>query len=151
MKAASAKPRTQRDEGVVSGPKLPLEEAPKKRRDVRIVQPKEDEVDDTERDRRRLLSRYMQSEGRAAITRAADVYFQGGFELPLEQDVQLKLLEHFDEMRSAQAVSALSDLVDEEPPQQLPVFRQRLRRLEDHAEDAALRESAALLRRRLPA
>lgn len=151
MKAASAKPRTEYKEAEVAETKALPEEAPKKRRDVRIVQRKEDEVDDTERDRRQLLSRYLMSEGRAAITKAANTYFQKGFDFPREQDVQLKLLEHFDEQRSAQAVATLSELMDEEDPQQLPIFRQRLRRLEDHADDEALRAAAALLRRRLPA
>jgi hypothetical protein len=150
MKAASAKPRTEREEPV-SGPRASLEEAPKKRREARIVQRKEDEIDDNERNRRRLLSRYMQAEGRAAITREADTYFQGGFQFPREQEVQLKLLEHFDEARAAEALATLSELIDEEAPLQLPIFRQRVRRIEDHADDVALRETAAQLRRRLPA
>lgn len=150
MKAASAKPRTERIEGIAE-PRLPLEEAPKKRREARIVQRKEDEIDDNERNRRRLLSRYMQAEGRAAITREANTYFQGGFEFPREQEVQLKLLEHFDEARAAEALATLAELIDEEAPLQLPIFRQRVRRIEEHADDENLRETAARLRRRLPA
>lgn len=151
MKAASAKPRSVREEAAVSPARESLSEAPKKRREARIIVRREDEIDDTERNRRKLLSRYLASEGRAAITRAADVYFQEGFALPREQEVQLKLLEHFDEMRAAQALAALTELMDEEDPQQLPVLRQRLRRLEDHAEDLTLRQAATDLRRRLPA
>lgn len=152
MKAASAKPRTLRDEGQVKGIAATLEGgAPKKRREARIIVRKEDEIDETERTRRRLLSRYLASEGRAAVTRAADEYLTGGFELPREQEVQLKLLEHFNEERAKEALSVLHDLIDEEEPQQLPVLRQRLRRLEDHAEDQGLREAAAELRRVLPA
>lgn len=151
MKAASAKPRAQKDSGQVIFAREVLEETPKKRRDARIVVRKEDDIDDRERERRKLLSRYLASEGRAAITHAADLYFQGGFALPLEQNVQLKLLEHFDEMRAKEAIFALSDLIDEQEPQQLHVFRQRLRRLEDHAEDESVRSMAAQLRRSLPA
>lgn len=151
MKAASAKPRTQREEIAIVDAKEALEEAPKKRREARIIVRKEDMIDDTERTRRRLLSRYLAAEGRAAITRAADEYFAGGFSFPNEQEVQLKLLEHFDELRAAEAVMALAELIQEDAPQQLPVFRQRLRRLEEHAEDATLRHAAAELRRRLPA
>jgi hypothetical protein len=124
---------------------------PKKRREARIVQRKEDEIYETERTRRRLLSRYLAAEGRAAITHAADAYLGQGFALPPEQEVQLKLLEHFDEARAVEAVSALSLLIDEDDPIQLPVLRQRLRRLEDHAEDEKLRDAATELRRRLPA
>lgn len=150
MKAASARPRTLREEvGVVPAKELPAE-APKKRREARIVVRKEDEVDEKERNRRRLLSRYLASEGRAAVTKAADQYLQEGFLLPLEQEVQLKLLEHFDETRAGQALSALGELMLEEQPQQLPVLRQRLRRLEDHAEDDGVRQAASVLRRRLP-
>jgi hypothetical protein len=151
MKAASAKPRALREDVAVAVTKEPIVEAPKKRRDARIVQRKEDEIDDTERTRRRLLSRYLAAEGRAAITHAADAYFKEGFELPLEQDAQLKLLEHFDEARAGQALSALTTIFEEDDPIQLPILRQRLRRLEDHAEDVSLRSAATELRRRLPA
>lgn len=151
MKAASAKPRTVREDvGVSPGREAPAE-APKKRREARIVQRKEDEIDDTERTRRRLLSRYLAAEGRAAITHAADAYFGGGFTLPKEQEVQLKLLEHFDEARAVEAVSVLTLLIEEDDPIQLPVLRQRLRRLEEHADDLNLRSAATQLRRRLPA
>lgn len=152
MKAASAKPRTLSEVGQARALAVPLdEEVPKKRREARIIVRKEDEVDDTERRRRRLFSRYLASEGRVAITRAANEYFSEGFVLPREQEAQLKLLEHFDEARTGEALSVLHELIDEEEPQQLPVLRQRLRRIEDHAEDAALRQAAADLRRVLPA
>ena len=151
MKAASARPRDLNDAGAVIPAKTAPEEAPKKRREARIVQRKLDDIDDTERDRRRLLSRYLASEGRAAITRAADVYFQGGFEIPREQEPQLKLLEHFNEELAGGALAVLAELIEDEKPQQLPVFRQRLRRLEDHAEDKSVRDAASELRRVLPA
>lgn len=151
MKAASAKPRSERVEVGVSPGREVVIEAPKKRREARIVQRKEDEIDETERTRRRLLSRYLAAEGRAAITHAADAYFGEGFVLPREQEVQLKLLEHFDEVRAGEAVAALTSLIEEDDPIQLPVLRQRLRRLEDHADDPGLRDAATELRRRLPA
>jgi len=150
MKAASAKPRTLQEEVKAASREI-AEEAPKKRREARIIVRKEDEIDDTERTRRRLMSRYLAAEGRAAVSRAADEYFREGFELPKEQEVQLKLLEHFDESHSRKALEILADLIEEEEPLQLPVFRQRLRRLEDHAEDSSLRDAAAELRRLLPA
>ncbi len=150
MKAASAKPRTLRED-VKDAAAQDLPEEPKKRREARIIQRKEDEIDDAERNRRRLLARYLASEGRAAVTRAANDYLSGGFQLPREQEAQLKLLEHFDEARSKEAVTVLAELIEDEDPQQLPVFRQRLRRLEDHAEDESLRTAAADLRRLLPA
>lgn len=121
-----------------------------KRREARIVQRREDTVDATEADRRRLLSQYMASEGRSAITRAADNYFRAGFEIPREQEAQLKLLEHFDESRARQAIAVLKELIKLDPPKQLPLFRQRLRRLEDHADEPTTRQEAEALRRELP-
>lgn len=155
MKAASAKPKSlsgdattlMSDVGEVA---LALAE-PKKRRQARIISRVTGEVDDRERSRLRLLSRLMASEGRAAITRAVDEYLSHEFELPLEQEVQLKLLEHFDEVRARSAMQNLSQLIEGEEPRQLPLFRQRLRRLEDYADDAETREQAAILRRSLPA
>ena len=158
MKAASAKPRTLSDpvrERVVIEVKHELDaaelDARKKRREARIVVRKEDEIDETEKTRRRLLSRYLAAEGRAAVTKAASDYLAAGFEFPREQEAQLKLLEHFDEAHAERALIVLKDLLSEEAPTQLPVFRQRLRRLEDHADDPQLREAAAQMRRSLPA
>lgn len=152
MKAASARPRTREEVGSAAlSTATPLEPQPAKRREARIVQRKTDEIDEQEKNRRRLFSQFMASEGRAAITRAADTYLTAGFTLPREQDAQLKLLEHFNELRAHEALVVLSELVREETPRQLPVFRQRLRRLEDHAEDPRTREAAADLRRALPA
>ncbi len=157
MKAASAKPRSLRgasfqehglSDGTVAGATEP---ALKKRRQARIVQRSTEQIDEVERSRLRLLSRLMASEGRAAITRAVDEYLAQGFELPAEQDVQLKLLEHFDEAKARQAIKQLAELIQSEAPRQLPLFRQRLRRLEDHADDVVTREAAAELRRSLPA
>jgi hypothetical protein len=127
-----------------------LEGAVQKKREARIVQRREDTVDEAEQLRRRLLAQFMQSEGRSAITRAADKYFEAGFEVPAEQEFQLKLLEHFEESRVRAGLAALKILMQTESPTQLPLFRQRLRRLEDHAEEPATREAASDLRRSLP-
>jgi hypothetical protein len=155
MKAASARPRAS-GEVEALGPDLgpaegsATETAVHKKREARIVARREDTVDETEQLRRRLLAQYMQSEGRSAITRAADKYFQAGFEIPVEQEAQLKLLEHFDESRVSAGLEVLTALIQSEAPRQLPLFRQRLRRLEDYAEDPGIRQAAADLRRILP-
>ena len=104
-------------------------------------------VDDSELERRHLLTRLLDSEGPAAITRAANAYRKGGFQFPAEQLVQLKLLEHRDEAEVCAALDVLTALLDEQTPIQLPVFEQRLKRLEDGAEEAATRSRAAELRR----
>ena len=150
MKAASAKPKTLR-EVAAQVPEEELKLEPKKRREARIIQRKEDAVDDVEMNRRRLLSRFMASEGRAQVTRHADAFFAAGFSVPREQETQLKLLEHFDEARAREAMACLSELMQEEAARQLPLFRQRLRRLEEHADEEITRLAAAELRRTLPA
>lgn len=113
------------------------------------MQVKPGQVDERERERLRLLSHFMNSEGRSAISRAAETYWAAGFELPEEQEVQLKLLEHFDEGRARQALEVLARILQHEKPKQLPVFDQRLRRLEEHADDPTTRAQAAELRRAL--
>ncbi|MCH2108196.1 MAG: hypothetical protein MK135_02620 [Polyangiaceae bacterium] len=158
MKAASAKPRSQPSDGGVREGRLAhaqvaqaAEQAPKKRREARIIQRKEGEIDDRERSRRHLLHQFMNSDGRAAVTRAADNYHDAGFELPQEQDAQIRLLEHFDEAIARGALRCLATLLDQEEPAQLPVLRQRLRRLEENAEETSTQEEAAELLRLLPA
>lgn len=104
-------------------------------------------LDDAELERRHLLARLLDSEGPAAVTRAANAYKKGGYEFPLEQPVQLALLEHSDESEVCSALDALTALLDEQAPIKLPVFEQRLKRLEDGAENPETRQRAAELRR----
>jgi hypothetical protein len=104
-------------------------------------------VDDSELERRHLLTRLLDSEGSAAVTRAANAYRKGGFQFPEEQLVQLKLLEHSDEAEVCTALGVLTALLDQQAPIKLPVFEQRLKRLEDDAEEAETRQRAAELRR----
>ena len=104
-------------------------------------------LDDAELERRQLLARLLDSEGPAQVTRAANAYRKGGFRFPDEQPVQLKLLEHSDEGEVQSALVVLTALLDRQAPIQLPVFEQRLKRLEDDAEEAETRSRAAELRR----
>jgi hypothetical protein len=106
-------------------------------------------VDDSELERRHLLARLLDSEGSAAVTRAAKAFRKSGFQFPEEQLVQLKLLEHTDEAEVCAALDILAALLDQQAPIKLPVFEQRLKRLEDGAEEAATRSRAAELRRAL--
>jgi hypothetical protein len=89
----------------------------------------------------------MMSETRGSISRAADEYAQAGFEFPAEQTVQLQLLEHFDEERARSAITVLAHLIDAEPPLKRPILEQRLRRLEEYADEPSTRSAAAELRR----
>jgi hypothetical protein len=149
--SASAAPKSKRD----SLPPRPGDEVereklaapPSPKRVARIVKPTESSVDQRERERERLLARLLGSEGRAAVTRAATDYRAQNFEYPREQAVQLKLLEHLDEEVIREAISNLSALIAVEPVLKRPVLEQRLKRLEDTAEDEATRASASELRR----
>ncbi|MEO8906247.1 MAG: hypothetical protein ABI488_26780 [Polyangiaceae bacterium] len=104
-------------------------------------------VDDTELERRHLLSRLLDCVGPAAVARAAKAYLKGGFSFPEEQPVQLKLLEHTDEAEVCRALDVLTALLDQQAPIQLPIFEQRLKRLEEGAENPETRARAAELRR----
>ena len=146
--AASAKPRAsgQRVGSPKEQPRIDSQ-APPPRRVARIVAPAASTPDEQEVLRSRLLQRIILSEGRGAVTRAADDFIDAGFAFPEEQQVQLQLLEHFDDARAREALGVLARILDEEPPIKRPLFEQRLRRIEEHAEDLLLREEAASLRR----
>lgn len=118
-----------------------------KPRSARIVQMQASGPDDREKQRLKLIDRLLRSEGRVAITRAARELEAAGFEFPVEQAVQLQLLEHFDESCAHQAICNLTQLLNEEAPIKRPLFEQRLRRLEEFADDAETRQAAADLRR----
>jgi hypothetical protein len=107
--------------------------------------------DDREKQRLRLIERLLMSEGRVAISRAANDLRLAGFDFPQNQDVQLQLLEHNDEALARQAIIQLRVLLQSERPIKLPVFSQRLRRLEEVGEDPSTRNAAADLRRMIRA
>jgi len=146
----SASPRA--DTGAPQSPAealAPLPEAPilaPTKRAARIVT-QTTALDGAELERRHLLSRLLDSEGPSAVTRAANAYRKGGFSFPDEQPVQLKLLEHSDEGEVCHALEVLASLLDRQTPIKLPVFEQRLKRLEDSAENQETRTRAAELRR----
>jgi hypothetical protein len=121
------------------------------RRSARIVATGSRNADSAEVQRERLLARLLASEGRAMISRAADECRRAGVEFPLEQAVQLQLLEHVDEALARDALSALGRILAAEAPRKRPILEQRLKRLEDCADEEATRSAAAELRRSLRA
>lgn len=152
--AASAAPRKKRGAETEEAAEAPVAaESPPKaepvRRAARIVQAGKGPADEQEREREKLLGRLMQSQGRGAISRAANEFLGRGFALPDEQEVHLQLLEHFDEPRACESLRALCRLLEEDQPVKRPVLDQRLRRLEEHADEASTRDLAAELRRSL--
>lgn len=127
-------------------------EAPRAaRRSARIVASTSPATDAARVERERLLARLLASEGRAMITRAANECQRAGVEFPLEQAVQLQLLEHVDEAFARAAMDALGRIFSAEAPAKRPILEQRLRRLEDTADEEATRNAAAELRRSLRA
>lgn len=149
--AASASPHQTKKAGLVASlpyaAPSPSRPAPEPRRAARIITLPTGSSDQLERERQRLLERLLASEGRVAISRVADEYRAAGFAFPMEQEVQLKLLEHLDEECARAAIVALESLLGKERPIKKPLFEQRLRRLEEYADEAATREVAASLRR----
>lgn len=119
------------------------------RRSARIVASASPSADTARVERERLLARLVASEGRAMITRAANECQRAGIEFPLEQAVQLQLLEHVDEAFARAAMDALGRIFSAEAPTKRPILEQRLRRLEDTADEEATRSAAAELRRSL--
>jgi hypothetical protein len=132
------------DDAHLDGPKLNGSNG--KRRDVRIVQLGSQSVDVDER-RRRLLDRLARAEGRSAISRVADDLSDGNFGIPKEQELQLQLLEHENEERAREAVFIMAELLQKQVPIKRPILDQRLRRLEEYAEDPITRDAAAALRK----
>jgi hypothetical protein len=151
--AASAAPKRERPDVAPGSRPEPSaraasDEAVPLRRPIRLVQSAPAAVaDDRERERLRLLDRLMASETRGAISRAADELRRSGHEFPGNQLVQLQLLEHFDETVACEALGVLSLLLQNEIPIKRPVFEQRLRRLEECADESVTRDAAANLRR----
>ncbi len=145
--AASATPKPLPAEGGARVPLRRREAVVKDRTAARIVQALPGEQDDREGERLRLLERIVLSEGRSAISRAIDVYLHAGFELPREQEVQLQLLEHVREEHAREGIQGLTELLASSEPIKRPILVQRLRRIEEYADEDASREAAAALLR----
>jgi hypothetical protein len=76
---------------------------------------------------------------------------ESGFVLPEEQEVYLQLLEHFNEERAREALDVMNRLLSAESPIKRPILDQRLRRLEEYADEDTTRNMAAALRRTIRA
>jgi len=121
---------------------------PESKRDgVRIVARPVNTVDPREAERERLLGRLLAVEGRPAIARAAQAYREAGFEFPRNQYVWLQLLEHNDERTVGEAIGQLTAILSEEAPARWAVLESRLRRIEQFADEHAIRDAASELRR----
>jgi hypothetical protein len=117
-----------------------------RRRAVRIVKLADSSLGPGNREQQ-LLDRLVRSQGRGAISRAANDLWESKFVAPRQQEVQIQLLEHENEIRARDAVFIIAELLQREPPIKRPVLDQRLRRLEQSAEDPITRDAAGALRR----
>jgi hypothetical protein len=117
-----------------------------RRRAVRIVKLTDNALTPGNREQQ-LLDRLVRSQGRGAISRAADDLWESKFVAPKRQEIQIQLLEHENETRARDAVFAMAELLQREAPIKRPVLDQRLRRLETSAEDPITRDAAGALRR----
>ncbi len=132
-------------------PKKPATpEAPPARSSAKMVTARPVGGDDPRSaERAKLFARLLAAEGRPAVTRCANDVLKAGFTFAQEQEMQLALLQHADEEHVRGALDVLTGLLAEQPPKRRTVLEARLRSLEDSAEEAATRELAAGLRRRV--
>jgi len=129
-------------------PKKPDEEpAALPKTAARIVLPPNPEADPRNEERRKLLGRVLAASGPASISKAANEFIEAGFDFPEDQEVYLQLLEHTSEDRVRDAIDRLAMILAGQVPKRKPVLEQRLRRIEEHAEEASTRDAAASLRR----
>lgn len=99
--------------------------------------------------RQELLRKLTVAQGSKAISDLTDSFFSAGFSLPDDQELWLQLLEHRDESRVRDAITRLDHLLAGQLPKRKPVLVQRLKRLEESADEESTRDLAAALRRRI--
>jgi hypothetical protein len=116
---------------------------------TKIVAPRAPSSDPRVIERERLTAALVAARGRSAIAAATEALLGAGHSLPADQEVLLQVLEHTDEARVRASIEHLGALLGDEPARHRPVLEQRLRRLEEFADEPATRAAAAALRRKL--
>jgi len=99
--------------------------------------------------RQDLLRKIGVAQGSKAISDAIEAFLTAGHTLPDDQEVFLQMLEHRDETRVREAIGQLERLLAGQLPKRKPVLVQRLKRIEEMADDLETRDAAATLRRRV--
>jgi hypothetical protein len=100
-------------------------------------------------ERERMVAALLSATDRISIGRLVDALLAAGHEIPESQEAHLQVLEHHDEARVRASLSALDTILSREPAKRRPVLEQRLKRIEELADEPATRDLAALLRRKL--
>jgi hypothetical protein len=114
----------------------------------RVVEAPADEPAATGK-RQDLLRKIGAAQGSKAISDAVEAFLAAGHTLPDDQEIFLQMLEHRDEVRVREAIAQLERLLAGQLPKRKPVLVQRLKRLEENADDHETRTAAATLRRRV--
>lgn len=99
--------------------------------------------------RQDLLRKINAAQNPKAISDHIDTFLNAGFTLPDDQEIFLQMLEHRDEERVREALTQLDRLLVGQLPKRKPVLVQRLKRLEEHADESTTRSAAAQLRRKV--
>jgi hypothetical protein len=100
--------------------------------------------------RQAVLKRLRNAVGQSDVVDAVKELLELDGELPREPDALLSALQHPDESIQRQAISLLKELVAERPLKRADLLRQRLRRIEDLAEDPETAKVASELRHIVP-
>lgn len=95
------------------------------------------------------LRKILAASSTRAISDSIDGFLNAGHTLPDDQEVFLQMLEHRDEERVRDAIGQLDRLLMGQLPKRKPVLVQRLKRIEEHAEEPATRDAANQLRRKV--
>lgn len=95
------------------------------------------------------LRKILAASSTKAISDSIEAFLNAGHTLPDDQEVFLQMLEHRNEERVRDAIGQLERLLMGQLPKRKPVLVQRLKRIEEHAEEAATRDAANQLRRKV--
>lgn len=129
--------------------RAPVEPKLTKLFNTKIVTPRPPSTDPTVLERERLLAALLAAGDRASVTRITEALLAAGHSIPETQEAHLQVLEHTDEARVRASLSVLDVILAREPAKRRPVLEQRLKRLEESAEELSTREAATALRRKL--
>jgi hypothetical protein len=133
----------------VRGRRGPVEPKVTKLFNTKIVTPRPPSTDPSVIERERLVAALLGAVDRMSVTRVTEALFAAGHSVPETQEAHLQILEHTDEARVRASLSVLDAILAREPAKRRPVLEQRLKRLEESAEDLSTRQAATALRRKL--
>lgn len=97
-------------------------------------------------ERQASLKGLREAVGRSEITKAYKEWMDIDGELPRDQDALLSLLQHPDEMCVRGAIEVIKEFASERPLKRIELFRQRLRQIENLAEEEETLQSVKELR-----